>query len=186
MVTNRYVAFLRGMNLGRRRIKNPELCAVVERMGFESVSAFLASGNVIFDAGGSDPLTVADSIESGLKTMLGYEVPTFLRTAEEVRLIAGYSPFASVTEERQGKLQVAILSAGPDKSARESVLELSGDADMLELVGRELYWWPKGNLLDSQLDLKGMENNLGPFTIRTKNTMERLAAKFLDFRDVAK
>ena len=31
----RFVAFLRGMNLGGRRIKNPELCAAVERIGFD-------------------------------------------------------------------------------------------------------------------------------------------------------
>ena len=42
---NRYVAFLRGMNLGRRRIKNPELCAAFEDIGFTNVAAYLASGN---------------------------------------------------------------------------------------------------------------------------------------------
>ena len=54
MMPRNYVAFLRGMNLGRRRIKNPELCAAFEDIGFTNVSAFLASGNVIFDADESD------------------------------------------------------------------------------------------------------------------------------------
>ena len=57
--------------------------------------------------------------------------------------------------------------------------ELSNDADMLEMDGRELYWWPKENFLDSELDLKVVEGLLGPMTIRTKGTVERLAAKFL-------
>ena len=97
---NRYVAFLRGMNLGRRRIKNPELCAAFEDIGFTDVAAYLASGNVIFDAVDSDTDAVAAAIESGLRVSLGYEVPTFLRSADEVRSIAGYAPFADVTEER--------------------------------------------------------------------------------------
>ena len=176
---NRYIAFLRGMNLGRRRIKNPELCAAFEDIGFTNVSAFLASGNVIFDAADSNPDAVSRSIEDGLRDSLGYEVPTFLRSADEVKEIAGYAPFAGVTEERTGKMQVAMFGNEVDQSARDSVLELSNDADMLELVERELYWWPKGNLMDSQLDLKAIEGMVGPFTVRTMNTVERLAAKFL-------
>ena len=176
---NRYVAFLRGMNLGRRRIKNPELCAAFEDIGFTNVSAFLASGNVIFDSDESDLVAVSRSIEDGLRVTLGYEVPTFLRSAEEVRGIAGYAPFAGVTEERTGKMQVAMVGNEVDQSARDSVLELSNDADMLEIVERELYWWPKGNLMDSQLDLKAIEGMVGPFTVRTKNTVERLAKRFL-------
>lgn len=175
----RYVAFLRGMNLGRRRIKNPELCAAFEEIGFTNVSAFLASGNVIFDTDESDPAAVANSIEVGLSDSLGYEVPTFLRSADEVRSIAGYQPFADVTAERTGKMQVAMVGSNVEQSARDSVLKLSNDTDMLEMVGRELYWWPKGNFLDSQLDLNALESILGPFTIRTKNTIERLAVRFL-------
>ncbi len=47
----RYLALLRGMNLGGRRIKNDELRAEFETLGFEDVGCFRASGNVIF---GSD------------------------------------------------------------------------------------------------------------------------------------
>ena len=78
----RYVAFLRGMNLGRRRIKNGELCACFADMGFSSVAAFLASGNVIFDAALDDPASLSARIESGLRQALHYDVPTFLRSAE--------------------------------------------------------------------------------------------------------
>jgi uncharacterized protein (DUF1697 family) len=46
-----YVAFLRGMNVGGHRISGGELCAAFEELGFEDVSTFRASGNVIFAAG---------------------------------------------------------------------------------------------------------------------------------------
>jgi uncharacterized protein (DUF1697 family) len=45
---NHYVAFLRGMNLGKRRIENDELRAQFEAMGLAEVATFRASGNVIF------------------------------------------------------------------------------------------------------------------------------------------
>ena len=47
---NRNVAFLRGMNLGGRRLMNDELCSHFTALGFTGVSAFLASGNVLFEA----------------------------------------------------------------------------------------------------------------------------------------
>lgn len=175
-VMDRYVAFLRGMNVGGRRIKNPELCAVFEGMGFVGVSAFLASGNVVFEwDGGVD----AGTVEDGLREALGYEVPVFLRSADQVRTVAGYEPFEGFDGERDGKLQVVLLSEVPSEEARDAVMALSGDRDMLEVVGREMYWWPKGNLSDSGLDLKAVEEVLGLFTVRTKATVERLAKRFL-------
>ena len=44
----RYVAFLRGMNLGGRRIKNDELRQCFEELDLSDVSCFRASGNVLF------------------------------------------------------------------------------------------------------------------------------------------
>ncbi|MFL5883783.1 MAG: DUF1697 domain-containing protein, partial [Thermoleophilaceae bacterium] len=44
----RYVAFLRGINLGKnRRVRKEALCAAFEDAGMEEVSTFRASGNVI-------------------------------------------------------------------------------------------------------------------------------------------
>lgn len=43
----RFAAFLRGVNITNRRVKNEELRASVEAMGFEDVAIFRASGNVI-------------------------------------------------------------------------------------------------------------------------------------------
>ncbi len=176
---NRYVAFLRGMNLGRRRIKNPELCAAFEEIGFKNVSAFLASGNVTFEADDGDPAIVAQSIEDGLRTSLGWEVPTFLRTAEEVKAIAAYSPFQSVDIDARGKMQVVFMRRRIRENERDALMGLSTHEDMLEIDGDEIYWSPKGNFLDSQLDLKVVEGIVGSFTVRTKGTVERLAKRFL-------
>ena len=76
----RYVAFLRGMNLGKRRIKNEELRAEFEALGFEDVATFRASGNVIFAAPRQSEGALTKTIERGLGEALGYEVPVFLRS----------------------------------------------------------------------------------------------------------
>ena len=173
----RYVAFLRGMNLGHRRIKNAELAAAFEALGTTEVAPFLASGNVIFTAGDDDPARLAGTLETGLERELGYPVPTFLRTAAEVRSIAALEPFPPRAIAAGGKPQVALLSGVPGREARSAALALATDDDRLAFGPRELHWLPSGGILDSELDLRALEKLLGLWTLRTRNTIARLAAR---------
>ena len=179
-MSNRHFAFLRGMNLGRRRIRNPELCAAFEDLGFRNVSAFLASGNVCFDADTTDTATLVETIETGLKTSLGYDVPTFIRTGDELRKIAEYTPFNNVSSDSPaGKLQVAMLEQSLDEDTRNAVMRFSIEDDLIAIYGKQLYWLPSNGISGSELDLAAIERIAGSMTIRTKRTIERLAAKHL-------
>src|SRR5215211_629943 len=91
---SRYVAFLRGMNLGKRRIKNEELRAHFEAMGLEEVATFRASGNVIFATPKREgEAKLAARVEAELDERLGYDVPVFLRSERELATIAAQQPF---------------------------------------------------------------------------------------------
>jgi uncharacterized protein (DUF1697 family) len=176
---SRHVAFLRGMNLGKRRAKSPELRSCFEDADLEAVSTFRASGNVIFTSAGGSTSSLTVRIEAALERSLGYAVVVFLRTERELMAIADQRPF----DERQlsasaGKLQVAMLAKAPSASARAQVLALADEQDRLAFGKRELYWLPSGGILDSRLDLKRIEKLLGAQTVRTKNTVEQIAAKY--------
>jgi uncharacterized protein (DUF1697 family) len=175
---NRYVAFLRGMNLGNRRITNNDLRAHFEALKCEEVATFRASGNVIFAADRESTAKLTARLEEGLAEALGYEVLVFLRSAKELLAIAAYEPFG--TKDRAastGKLQVALLAKKPTAKAGKSALALSTEADRLTVEGRELYWLPQGRMSDSELDLKALATILGPMTIRTEGTIDQIAAK---------
>lgn len=176
----RYVAFLRGMNLGGRRIKNEELRAEFELLGFVEVATFRASGNVICgDEKGESESALAKKIESGLGEALGYEVPVFLRNCAEVAAIAAREPFEpKLVEASKGKLQVSLLSKKPPAAARKKVLALSSNEDRLAIEGRELFWLPSGGISDSDLDLKAIDAALGKGTMRTMGTIDQIAAKY--------
>ena len=174
-----YVAFLRGMNLGGRRIKNEELRAEFETLGFAEVGCFRASGNVVFAADEKSEAKLTKQIEAGLGEALGYEVPVFLRSAAELRAVAAQEPFdAKVLEASKGKLQVIFFEQKPKAAARKRALALASDDDRLAIEGRELYWLPKGGLSDSELDLKELAAALGQNTVRTMGTVEQIAAKY--------
>jgi uncharacterized protein (DUF1697 family) len=176
----RYVAFLRGMNLGNRRIKNPELSAEFERLELLEVATFRASGNVVFGAEGkASEQQLTERIEAGLRDGLGYEVPVYLRSVAEVAAIAAREPFAAnEIASSTGKLQVTMLRKAPSAAARKRALALSTDEDRLAIDGRELYWLPSGGISESELDLRGIEAALGPGTQRTIGTIEQIAAKY--------
>src|SRR5919109_2456643 len=173
----RHAAFLRGINLGRqRRVSSAELRSLFEELGFRDVDTFRTSGNVAFDANRQSGGKLKARIEKGFAKGLGYEVSVFLRTAQEVRTIADFRPFQPrLVHASKGKLQVALLPRRPGVRARKEVLTLATVADRLAFGDRELYWLPSGGTLESELDLKTIENLVGPTTRRTKDTLELLA-----------
>jgi uncharacterized protein (DUF1697 family) len=166
----RYAAFLRAINIGGRRIKGPELCKPFTGMGFENAASFRASGNVVFDA----PRKPSEArIEQQLETELGYEVVSFLRSAAELRALADGQPF-----EPGAKYHVMFLKALPSPAKQREVLALGTDDDKLAWGASELFWRPRGRMLESELDLKGVEKLIGPNTMRTNGTVEQIAAKY--------
>ncbi len=174
-----YAAFLRGINLGRRRVKKDALCAPFEALGLENVATFRASGNVLFDAEREPVDELTGRIETALAAALGYDVAVFLRTAAQMRAMAADEPFeADVVAASNGKLQVSLLSEPPTEAARAAVLELATDEDRLAFGPRELYWLPSGGMLESALDLEAIQALVGVDTRRTKGTIDQLTAKF--------
>lgn len=177
---DRYVAFLRGMNLGGRRIKNEELRRHFEEMGLEEVATFRASGNVVFATPKREAeAKLAQRVEGELGERLGYEVPVFLRGVEEVAAIAAREPFdPRAVAKSKGKLQVSFLRKKPSAAATRKALAAATAEDLLAIEGRELYWLPSGGISESDLDWKPIDAALGPGTIRTMGTVEQIAAKY--------
>jgi uncharacterized protein (DUF1697 family) len=176
----RYVAFLRGMNLGNRRIKNPELVAHFEAMGLEDVATFRASGNVVFaDPAGESESKLGKRLEEELDERLGYDVAVFLRSAKEVAAIAARDPFdAKAIEASKGKPQVVLLGRKPTAKAKKAVEALCPEGDLMVVEGRELHWLPTVGLSETEVDTKALDKALGVGTTRTAGTIEQIAAKY--------
>lgn len=175
----RYAALLRGINVGGRTAKGPALVAPLEEAGFENVSAFLASGNLVFDTT-CPKAGLEKTIESALRSALGFEVATFVRSGAEVRKIAEIASRASLEPGDGEAVHVSFLRKPPSAAARKTIAELSRPDDVLEVHGRELFWLRRGKMMDTTLpkgsspeELVGRES-----TMRNVNTVHRLLAKY--------
>lgn len=168
----RYAAFLRGINVGGTRIAKDDLCAPFAALGLEDVTTFRASGNVVFDGPRESATKLARRIEERLARDLGFtRAVTFIRTAAEMRALAADDP---IPRKAGQKLHVMFCLKKPPKS----VLEYATETDPLVIGKRELYWGPQGRMLDSDIDLKAIEKLIGPMTMRTKDTVDQIAARF--------
>ena len=89
----RFVAFLRGINVGGRTVVKETLKEAFTSLGFQNVSTFKQSGNVIFEADSPKTQEIKVKIEDTLRSVLGYEVSVFLRTLPGLKGIIDLDAF---------------------------------------------------------------------------------------------
>ena len=171
----KHAAFLRGINVGGRRLSNAELCAPFEQLGFGGVCAFLASGNVVFETRAKKGL--ARRIERALERDLGYEVATILRTGPELRAICEREVFDPTLVGSWGKEFVFVLDSEPGAAAIRKAKALATPDDLIEVRGSELHLLRHGPSHTSTVTLDKVVAAVGPATSRTRNTLERLTRK---------
>ena len=157
-----------------------DLRKVFDAMGFSSVETFIASGNVIFETTTRSVTALEKRIETQLRTSLGYDVATFLRSPTELADAVTRAPFAhGAADLAGGSLYVGFLRTAPSDDVREKVLALRTPIDELGLHGRELYWLAHGRMAGSKISNARLERALGmPMTMRNITTVRTLAAKY--------
>lgn len=168
-----YIAFLRGINVGGHRVKMEQLRTVFEELGYSNVSTFIASGNVIFET----PRKVSEQrIEAALREALGYDVPTFVRTPDDLKAVVAHRPFAAQDVENPDfRLHVCFGRHALDKSQAELVRSFETPVDAFHVLGREIYWLCRGPLNQSQVKWPQLEKRVpGSFTARNITMLRRL------------
>ena len=96
------------------------LIKLFEKRGIAKVETFIASGNVFFETKIKNQNSIKQKIETELEKSLGYKVPTFIRTTDELKEIAGYKPFKkSDLSNEQNSLYIGFLDNQPDKDLQK-------------------------------------------------------------------
>jgi uncharacterized protein (DUF1697 family) len=169
----RYVAFLRAINVGGRRVAMADLRREVASLGYEDVTTHIASGNVLFTTTATAAAAEA-AVEQHLGRALGYPVETFVRTTAQVRAIAAREPFPVGGGDTH---LVGFLQRKPTAGEKRSTEGLSGGPDLLVVQGRELHWRIHGKSMDTAIKPKAMATAIGqPITTRNAVMLRKLAA----------
>lgn len=179
----RHVAFLRAINVGGHVVKMDALRRLFVDMGCAQGEAYIASGNVVFEAPAGAAVRPAArlerEIEARLEAALGYAVAAFLRTLPELAAIAANDPFAGEPAGSGARLYVAFLRAAPSAARQQALLSYASELDQLHIHQREVYWLNRRPPGDTSVPAPPIEKVLeAQATVRNANTVRKLSAKY--------
>jgi uncharacterized protein (DUF1697 family) len=168
----RFVALLRGVNVGGITVKSADLADVVRGLGYDDVRTVLASGNVLFGTSES-AATAKRRLEKALGERFGYEAWVHVLTAAAVEKIAAGFPFP-----REGDRHAyVVFVVEPEVRAELLATELDPAIEQVAEGHGVIYWSvPKGSTLGSAFGKAQSVARHKPWlTTRNLNTLEKLA-----------
>ena len=176
---SQYFAFLRAINAGpERAVKMSVLRQAFESLGLLRVATFLGSGNVVFETRAKGVRTLERKIECRLQQALGYDVPVFIRTRAELKEIGAFQPFENSVVQG-ADVNIIFLADNLDDKSKAKLVALGTETDGFRVHGSEVYWWRRkkpGTSLFATVPLAKVLPM--PFTIRSRNTIRKLVAKW--------
>lgn len=146
MLCMKYVAFLRGINVGGRTIGMADLKLCFENLGFQDVATVLQTGNVVFESYESS-FTLKETIEAGLSKTFDYSAHVQVIPVESLRSIIDSYPFKRSDPVCHD--YIVFFEGGLERQLAQSVV-INTDIEQC-LVGAGVIYWrvPKGLTLKS-------------------------------------
>ena len=180
---NRYIALLGGINVSGRRVKMDHLRHLFEQLGFLNVETFIASGNVFFKSTEQNSRALQTLVERHLEAELGFKVPTFIRTPEDLSVVAANWPFHEPLSPGH-TLSIMLLDEPLAEEMEQALVAYQTPMDAFRVSGQEVYWLCRGKITESMVNWKllGKGVTLPRLTVRNVTTIRKLASKYGGFR----
>ncbi len=176
----RYVVFLRAINVTGRFVKMAELAAHCQALGLHDVQTFINSGNVVFSAGNTTAAALSERLRDGLKTRLGFFSETFVRHVSQVHALAQRTAALAHHVPEGGDLNVIFLPQALDAGQALAVQNLSTATDRFDTQGPELLWLCHQKQSESTFSNAVLERQLKlRCTLRRASMLQRLSAQLL-------
>ncbi len=176
-----WMAFLRGINLGKRQVKMAELKACLEAAGFSDIKTVVASGNVRLSAEGNAE-AIKQKLEQAIEARFSFPVGVVLRSeAELTEMLAGH-PFGALDPKADVTRHVLMFDQKLPTGMR--LADRPGHTEILRIDSRDIYIagyrQPNGRYTEGVEEvLKPLYAKLGKGgldTMRNWNTMEKMLA----------
>ena len=145
----KYVAFLRGINVGgKNKIKMEALRVSFDALGFENIKTYINSGNIIFETRQTNDKKLAEKIEKAIEIDFGLQIKTIVRSIDEIKNIIENNPFAGQFENDKD-LHVFFLDEKLPDEKREMLLSNNNENEKFVVQEREIFCLLRVSVLDS-------------------------------------
>jgi uncharacterized protein (DUF1697 family) len=170
-----YVALLRGINVGGRTLVNmADLRDCLENLGFDAVSTYIASGNVLFESEDNDAARLTTTIEGAIEQRFELPVKVVVLDHNAYARIVKAIPRGWIGDATL-RANVAFVRRGTD--TQQVVRELEPDAAIEEVkaVDGAILWATRRDSLNRSV----MRKLIGgaaykDLTVRNLNTTLKL------------
>lgn len=171
----RYVALLRGINVGKnKRVAMADLRVLLTDLGYSAVRTLLNSGNALFTAPDAEPAQHSARIEAAITQRLRLDVRCVVVTATELRDVITAHPFADTAHDGS-RMFALFLSAAPDPALLAAHDPVDLDPQWVRVGDRVIYQWCPDGLLRAPPVAVSVEKSLGVHvTARNWNTVTKL------------
>ncbi len=177
----RYVALLRTVNVGGRKVTMKDLRETVEANGYTNVRTLIASGNLVFDAPKTTDAKLEAALEAVIETTFGLFSEVIVRSPMEWAAILKANPFRKKAKDDPAHLVCLVCKDKPDATAIAAWLKSFrakyDQGEKLEIVGREIFIDYGESIGQSKLILP---KKMVTGTARNWNTMLKLDAMLND------
>jgi uncharacterized protein (DUF1697 family) len=165
---------LRGINIGGHKIKMDELRQMCESLGYESVTTYIQSGNIIFQSN-KNAEEIGRHIEKEIEVVFGFIVTVVLRTLDDFQQIINNCPYDPNGFKEGESLHVSFLSEAPPAEKVQQLENYDGGVNVFYLNDKALFLYLRQSILHSKLAVQ--LSKLGvPTTVRNWNTVKKLAS----------
>jgi uncharacterized protein (DUF1697 family) len=168
----KYIALLRGINVGgKNKVEMKKLKVTFEKLGFSQVTAYINSGNVLFD---SLEVPMASTIEKVIKKDFGFEVKMLIRSEENIENLCDNIP-EFWENNNEMKTDVLFLWDELDRPETLKLIPQNPEVDILLYQPGAIIW----HIKKVDYNKSGMHKFVGTrvyksMTARNVNTVRKL------------
>ena len=124
-----FVALLRAVNVGGRKLLMTDLKRIGDELGFADARTFIASGNLLFESDEGEA-AVAKRVGDALEAHAGKRIPIFVRSAREMAATAADNPF---TDDKPSRVMAHFIDEEPDQAMIDAARDAAGERIALGL-----------------------------------------------------
>ena len=176
MSENRYVALLRGINVGGNNlIKMLDLRSSFANMGFTDVETYIASGNVVFSSKQPNKAKLTKTIEKALSDAFSYESRVVVVSRSEMERVVTQAPKGFGGDAAQYRYDVLFVREPLTTSELLADVKATPGVDTAHAGDHALYFRRLISKADqSTLNKLGQRASYKNITVRNWNTTMKL------------
>jgi uncharacterized protein (DUF1697 family) len=177
----RYVALLRGINVGgRNKVAMADLRRVTASLGHTEVATYIQSGNVVFTSPEASVISLADALEQEIARCLAVQPVVVVLSQVSLARVITDNPFPQETNPRclhavfrREEMTPGAIAA---IAAAQQAARAKGSRDEVIIVGRTLFLRTPDGLGRSELAVQLARSGQAAGTARNWATVTRLMA----------